>query len=258
MGEVGVLDKVMAILHAFTSGSTTLQPPEVAERLGISQPTAYRLMKNMAGHGLLEYDAGGYRLGVVLLHLGARVADALDLNNLARPQLRWLRDETSENAELHLLHGTTRVPVEVVVSPQNLRPMGQVGVPFPVHVGASAKVLLAWLPEEERRSLSLASHRAEADARPFDIDAWEQELAATRERGWAESDGERESGVSAIAAPIRNHTGTVVAAMVVSGPSSRLTNRATREAARGATVAAAARTSAAIGQNEETTTRSVG
>ena len=266
MGEVGVLDKVMAILHAFPSGATTLQPPELAARLDMSQPTAYRLMKDMATHGLLEHDAGGYRLGVVLLHLGARVADALDLNNRARPQLRWLRDETSENAELHLLHGTTRVPVEVVVSPQNLRPMGQVGVPFPVHVGASAKVLLAWLPEQERRSLSLASHRADPDARPFDIESWEQELAETRERGWADSDGEREAGVSAIAAPIRNHTGTVVAAIVVSGPSSRLTALTAREVARRAAVEAAARTSAAIGQdigqdigqNEATTTRSVG
>jgi DNA-binding IclR family transcriptional regulator len=257
MSEVGVLDKVMAILHAFPSGSVTLQPPEAAERLAISPSTAYRLMKNMAAHGLLEYDTDGYRLGVVLLHLGARVAEALDLNSLARPHVKWLRDETSENAELHLLHGITRVPVEVLVSPQNLRPMGQVGVPFPVHVGASSKVLLAWLPEDERRSLSLASHRADADGRPFDPEAWERKLLETRERGWAESHGERESGVSAIAAPVRNHNGAVVAAMVVSGPSTRLTGPA-RERARRATVAAAARTSAALGHNEETTTRSIG
>jgi DNA-binding IclR family transcriptional regulator len=57
VGQVGVLDKVMAILHAFPDGAARLQPPEIAEQLGISQPTAYRLMKSMAEHGLLGYDA---------------------------------------------------------------------------------------------------------------------------------------------------------------------------------------------------------
>lgn len=254
MSEVGVLDKVMAILGAFPNGSTALHPTAVAASLGIAPPTAYRLMKSMAEHGLLQSDRRGYRLGVALLHLGARVADGLDLNHLARPHLEWLRDKTSENAELHLLHGVTRVPIQVVVSPQNLRPMGQVGVPFPVHVGASAKVLLAWLPEEERRCLATASHRADP-AVPFDLDKWDRELAATRERGWAESNGEREAGVSAIAAPVRGHDGSVVAAMVVSGPSSRLGRGPVHTDAVQATVEAAARASVGIGNDGDPSRR---
>lgn len=255
MGEVGVLDKVMSILHAFPDGSARLQPPEVAARLGLSQPTAYRLMKGMAGHGLLEHDAQGYRLGVTLLHLGAKVTDGLNLNHLARPHLEWLRDTTAENAELHLLHGHTRVPIEVVASPRNLRPMGRVGVPFPAHVGASSKVLLAWLPDAERRALAVASHDADRESAAFDLEAWEEDLAATRDRGWAESDGEREEGVSALAAPVRDHAGAVVAAMVLSGPTTRFTDPAVRSAAREATLHAAARTSAAIGYTTRRTTR---
>lgn len=247
MGQVGVLDKVMAILHAFPDGAARLQPPEIAEQLGISQPTAYRLMKSMAEHGLLGHDATGYRLGVELLHLGARVTDGLNLYHLARPHLAWLRDTTSENAELHLLHGHTRVPIEVMASPRNLRPMGQVGVPFPVHVGASSKVLLAWLPSPERRSLANASHRAEPHRSAFDAAAWEQELTRTRECGWAESDGEREDGVSSIAAPVRDHSGAVVAALVLSGPTTRFVDPEVRSSAREAILEAAARTSEAIG-----------
>lgn len=247
MGQVGVLDKVMAILHAFPHGAARLQPPEIAAHVGISQPTAYRLMKSMAEHGLLEYDAGGYRLGVTLLHLGARVTDGLNLYHLARPHLEWLRDATSENAELHLLHGHTRVPIEVIASPRNLRPMGQVGVPFPVHVGASSKVLLAWLPYSERRSLARSSHRTAPGPSPFDPDAWEEELTHTRDCGWAESDGEREDGVSSIAAPVRDHSGAVVAAMVLSGPTTRFVDPTVRSSALKATLEAASRTSAAIG-----------
>lgn len=247
MSEVGVLDKVMAILQSFTNGSARLQPAQVAAKLGIAPPTAYRLMKSMAEHGLLEHDAQGYRLGVVLLHLGSRVADGLDLNHLARPHLEWLRDQTSENAELHLLHGCNRVPIEVMASRQNLRPMGQVGVPFPLHGGASAKVLLAWLEPQERQSLVMASHERDSSARPFDFTGWERQLARTRKQGWAESDGERESGVSSIAAPIRDRVGAVVAAMVLSGPTTRLTERSVRTAAVQATVESAAWVSRAVG-----------
>ncbi|HET7357143.1 MAG TPA: IclR family transcriptional regulator [Nocardioidaceae bacterium] len=249
MGQVGVLDKVMAILHAFPDGAGRLQPPEIATRLGISQPTAYRLMKGMAEHGLLDYDTGGYRLGVELLHLGARVTDGLSLYHVARPHLEWLRDTTSENAELHLLHGHTRVPIEVMASPRNLRPMGQVGVPFPIHVGASSKVLLAWLPAPDRRSLANESHRADPSPASFDPQAWEEELTHTRECGWAESDGEREDGVSSIAAPVRDHSGSVVAAMVLSGPTTRFVDPKVRSSARQATLEAAARASAAIGHS---------
>lgn len=249
MSEVGVLDKAVAILDAFPTGATILQPPAVAARLGIAPPTAYRLMKSMAEHGLLERDSGGYRLGVALLHLGARVADGLDLNHRARPHLEWLREQTSENAELHLLRGITRVPIQVVASSQNLRPMGQVGVPFPLHVGASAKVLLAWLPLEERKSLVLGSYGTAPSQSAFDMDSWERALAMTRKRGWAESSGEREAGVSSIAAPVRGHDGSIVAAIVVSGPSSRLNKRPTSADAVQAVLEAAERLSVAIGSD---------
>ena len=224
LSGVGVLDKVMAVLHVFPDGTTRLEPVQVAVRLGISQPTAYRLMKAMADHGLLERDPAGYRLGVSLLHLGAKVAEGLDVKHAAHPHMVWLRDETGENAELHLRHGHTRVPIDVVASRLNLRPMGQVGIPFPLHVGASAKVLLAWLEPDEVCALTEASLAADPEHHPLQFDAtdFERALAQTRDRGWAGSDGEREAGVASYAAPVRDRFGVVVAAMVVSGPSTRV------------------------------------
>jgi DNA-binding IclR family transcriptional regulator len=255
MSNVGVLDKVMAILRAFLDTSASLQPPDVAARVGISPATAYRLMKSMAHHGLLEYGLDGYRLGITLVHLGARVVDGLDLNRLARPHLEWLRDQTSENAELHVRHGLTRVPIQVVVSQQNLRPMGQVGVPLPLHSGASAKVLLAWLPADERAALARMSHEAEYSDVPFDAGRWEQELALTRRQGWAASDGERESGVSAVASPVYGHEGSVVAALVVSGPTIRLGTAELRTRAVEAAVTAAQAVSLSAGHNPTSDSR---
>ena len=122
MSNVGVLDKVMAILQCFASGTERLEPPEVAARLDLSPATAYRLMKAMAEHRLIEHDPAGYRLGVTLLHLGARVANGIELRHVATPHMEWLRDQTSENAELHLRHEAARVPIEVLASVQYATP----------------------------------------------------------------------------------------------------------------------------------------
>jgi DNA-binding IclR family transcriptional regulator len=247
VSDVGVLDKVMAVLSTFPDGSTSLQPPAVADRLDLSPATVYRLMKAMAEHGLLDQDDRGYRLGVTLLHLGARVSDALDVRRAAHPHLEWLRDTTGENAELHRRHGITRVPIDVVHSANNLRPLGQVGVPLPLSGGASAKVLLAWLPAEEQLALATASHEHWGSAADFDADAFVRELDRTRELGHAVSDGERETGVAAVAAPVHDHTGAVVAAIVVAGPSFRLMRSEDLATAVDAATEAAARTSASLG-----------
>jgi DNA-binding IclR family transcriptional regulator len=255
VSDVGVLDKVMAVLRCYGDGSTRLEPRTVAAEVGMTLPTTYRLMKAMAEHHLLEPDGGGYRLGVALLHLGARVADGLEVRHVARPHLEWLRDQTQENAELHLRHGSSRVPVEVVPSRLNLRPMGQIGVPFPLHVGASAKVLLAWLPPDESEALARASHAAHAESHPFDARGFARQLARVRRQGWAFTDGEREVGVASVAAPVRDRLGAVVAAVVLAGPSTRLSRRGGLRSSVDLTTEAARRVSQGLGHLEEHGTR---
>ena len=247
MSDVGVLDKVVAILELFPNGATRLDPRAVSVELGITAPTAYRLMKSMAEHGLLEQEGKGYRLGVTLLHLGSRVADGLEVRHVARAHMEWLRDRTQENAELHLRHGGSRVPIEIVSSRLNLRPMGQVGVPFPLHVGASSKVLLAWLEPDESEALARASHANHREDRAFDAAGLADQLGTVRGQGWAFSDSEREVGVASVAAPIRDHFGVVVAALVLSAPSVRLLEKPVVDAAIQATVEAAGRVSHGLG-----------
>jgi DNA-binding IclR family transcriptional regulator len=252
VSDVGVLDKVMAILQSFADDVSRIEPRTLAAQLGLSPPTAYRLMKAMAEHGLLEPDGNGYRLGVTLLHLGARVADDLEVRHVARPYLERLRDRTQENAELHLRHGCSRVPVEVVPSRLNLRTMGQVGVPFPVHVGASAKVLLAWLDPDEAEALARVSHASHDDDSEFDPRRLARQLAKVRRQGWAISDGEREVGVASVAAPVRDRFGMVVAALVLAGPSARLMRQPACDEAVQLTVEAAGRVSRGLGYVELT------
>lgn len=226
VSDVAVLDKVMAILHTYGHDDTRLEPRTVAERTGLALPTVYRLMQAMARHHLLEKENSAFRPGIALLQLGGLGAAAFDLRRTVRPHLDRLNVRTGENAEMHVRRGPARVAVEVVLSSQNLRPFVEVGNAFPLHVGASAKALLAWLPPAEAETIAVASRDRFPGDREFDVERFHASLRRTRSRGWTDSDGEREAGVAAVAAPVFDVRGEVVAAVVLSGPSTRLTAKA--------------------------------
>ncbi|GAB3556584.1 IclR family transcriptional regulator [Spelaeicoccus albus] len=219
----------MGILNAYAPGDRALTPQAVAERVGLPLPTVYRLMHSLAAHGMLEKTGAGFRLGLALLRLGARVTASIDLRQVVTPYLESLNAATGENAELHVLRGETRVSIESVLSAQNLRPIVQIGETLPIHVGASGRALLAWMPAERAIELAKASaHRFGG----LDHTNWTQFndlLAAARRDGWTESESERADGVAALAAPIFGLNGTVAGALVLSGPSARLTARVRAE-----------------------------
>ena len=222
---VGVLDKAMAVLHAFPQGGLALTPAEIARRADLPLPTVYRLAQALAAHGLLERDGSRYLLGVTLLRLGALVAEGMDLRRQARPHLRWLAERSDENVELHIRHGADRVPIEFITSSQGLRPVVDIGAPTSLHAGAGAKALLAWLPQREALTLAQTSAARVATPRRLDLATLARELEQTRAQGWAFSDGEGHAGVASIAAPIFDASGAVIAAMLLSAPSARLPAR---------------------------------
>jgi DNA-binding IclR family transcriptional regulator len=226
---VGVLDKAMAILRVFPRGDVHFSPREISARTGFPVPTVYRLTRALEEHGLLEKEGERFKLGLALLHLGARVAGGIELRREVMPHLEWLSERTGENAELHIRREEARVPVELVRSSQNLRPFVEIGAPLPLHLGAAGKVLLAWLPEEEQVSLGAASAARFGDTEVFDKETLRERLKSVRMEGWAASDGERSPGVAAIAAPVFGAAGEVEGALLLSAPSVRLPARQRRK-----------------------------
>ncbi len=241
MSSVGVLDKVVAILDAFTDGATRLDPPQAAARAGISAPTAYRLMAAMAEHQLLETEGRSYRLGTRLTRLGARVSEGVEARAVALPHMRALRDATEETVELQVLTGHSRVPVEMVVGRRPVRTMGEIGVPLALHLGASSRVLLAWVGEDQARELARRSAEQHGD-HTWDPVAHTHRLAQVREQGWEFSAGERDPETWAVSVPVRDRVGDVVAALVVSATATRFAD----EAHRSRVIARAGDASAAI------------
>ncbi|MGH3390296.1 MAG: IclR family transcriptional regulator, partial [Actinomadura sp.] len=129
---------------------------------------------------------------------------------IAQPILAYLRDLTGESASLFRRQGDVRVCVAAAERASGLRDTVPVGSALPMTAGSAAQILLAW-EEPDRLHRGLRGARFEAAT-----------LASVRRRGWAQSIGERESGVASVSAPIRGASGQVIAAVSVSGPIERL------------------------------------
>lgn len=227
-GRVELLDKVVAILGAFTEDEA-LTPFEIACNSDLPISTVYRLAQALESHGWLRREGKHYRLGLALMHLGALVTERIDLRRSIIPFLRRLNEQTGENAELQVRQDDMRIVVEAVHSSQNLRPMVHIGQPIPLHRGAGARVLLAWLPKAEQLAAAAASARRFPDLSMEPEDIFLAKLSAVRESGICCSDSERSPGVAAIASPIFDTSGNVVGALALAVPSVRLPPRTAME-----------------------------
>jgi DNA-binding IclR family transcriptional regulator len=213
------------LLKAFLSREKEIGVSELSRRLGLGKSTVHRLHTTLVSEGLVEKDpqTGGYRLGIVMFELGQAVRVHLDLHAAVGPVLTALREETHESCQVGVLDGHEVVYVDRLESSHTLRLMNETGRRVPIHCTSSGKVLLAHLPPDARENVLEAAPLAALTPRTIvDPDQLAKELDRVRARGWAEAVEEREVGVASIAAPIRDVSGTVVAAISIGGPAARM------------------------------------
>ena len=221
------VDRAAALLIALGDSQGEAGVTELARRLGLHKSTASRLLATLQRRGLVEQDdeTGKYRLGIVVIRLAERAERTLDLRRIALPELERLARLTHETTGIGVLDGEQLLTVAQVDGP-NLSALGDwTGRAVPLHAVASGKVLLASLAEREvlrivRRGLVRYTDRTLTELEPL-----LEELARIRRRGYATAIGEYEIALNAVAAPIHDARGQVVAAVDVWGPSFRLTPR---------------------------------
>jgi DNA-binding IclR family transcriptional regulator len=223
---IQVLDRAVAVLDTVArTGPCSLA--DLQRETGLPRPTAYRIAVGLERHGVLGRDADGrFLLGHRLAAWGAVAGRGLP--DAGRPVLVRLGEATGESAQLYVRDGAHRVCVAVHERPSGLRDTVPLGAVLPLDRGSGGKVLLAW------------AH----DAAQFEVAA--RELASVRKRGFAASVGEREPGVASVSAPVFDGSGSVVAAVSVSGPIDRLGQHPGRRLG-AAVTAAAGELSAALG-----------
>ena len=222
-------DRAVAILDAFTANRSELGVSEIARITGLSRSTVHRLLVTLRRHELVQQlpNSTDYALGPHLLRLAQAAYSHVNLQKAARAIMPQLRDECDETVGLNARLGpTTRTVLYQVESRQPLRrTYTEIGMPIPIYQGAPGKVLLAFSSRELQEEI-LAGELLPATSRSItDPDKLRAELARTRKSGYALSLEERVKGISTLAVPIANHTGMVIAALSVTGPSSRLSKK---------------------------------
>jgi DNA-binding IclR family transcriptional regulator len=234
------VQRATRLLRAFESGPVEQGVSELSRRVALHKSTVSRLLATLEREGLLDRvpETDKYRLGFGLVRLAGRVSHFRDVRATARPVLLALTARTRETVNLAVLDGDHVVNVEQLSGPHLVRDTNWVGRRTPLHCVANGKALLAaCAPPDVERILSGPLPRF-TERTIADPQALRRELAAVRERGYAQALGEIEEGLNAVAAPVRDAAGAVIAAVSVSGPAYRVT--ADRIAELGALVAAAA------------------
>ena len=223
------IERATDVLALFAdSDESTLGVTEIAQALGLSKAVVYRILSSFRAKGFVELDESTrrYSLGERTLHLGLAYMNRLDLPRIARPHLESLSRKTDETATLSLRTGWERVYVDQVTPDRDVKMVVQLGLRVPLHAGASSKAFLAFLdPEEQQEYLSLTLDRL-TKLTVTSPKTLRKELDAIRERGYAESFGERMEGAGSVAAPVLGHESRPVAVISVCGPVERFRSEA--------------------------------
>ncbi|MFJ3169361.1 helix-turn-helix domain-containing protein [Streptomyces sp. SID7760] len=213
------VERALRILPLLARGPAGLG--EVAEELGVHKSTALRLLRTLHEHGFAYRQPDGrHRLGARLFALAAEAVENLDVRTVAHPHLVELNRLTGHTVHLALHQDDEVVYIDKVESRYPVRMYSRIGRPVPLTVAAVAKLLVADLPEAERRALAerIEYPRHTARSTP-DAQAFLRELALVREQGWAADLGGHEESVNCLGAPVRGPDGRAVAALSVSAPS---------------------------------------
>jgi len=217
----------LLLLKTFSEDEAELGISSMAKRLGLAKSTVHRLAVTLASEGFLEQNQenGRYRLGLSLFALGVLVRRRMDVSNLGMLLLRALRDLTQESVHLAILTEDSIVYLYNVEGAQAIGARSYLGARKPAFCTSEGRVLLAFGSEQQVQVALAEPLAARTPKTVTDPKALLKLFDEVRRLGYAIDDEESESGMRGVAAPIRNISGTVVAAVGLAGPVQRLTKK---------------------------------
>lgn len=226
VGAQGIVtvERAADVLAAFSvAGGGSLGVTEIANQLSLSKAVVHRILASLRTRGFVEVDENTrrYLLGPSALTVGLSFLNAIDIREKARPVLQDLSTRTQETATLSVRRDQSRVYIDQITPPREVKMIVELGYLYPLHAGSSSKALLAYLADDEISEILSQELAPLTDKTITNPDRLWEELRAIRRNGWAASVGERQSGAASVAAPILNHENIPVAVVSICGPEDR-------------------------------------
>lgn len=220
------VQNALRVLKSFSIDEPEKAVGELAVELGLAKSTISRLMTTLASEGFVTRvpNSRKYRLGISILALSGILTSNLEVTKEAAPVVNKLVNDIGETTHLAILDGTDTIYVHKEECTHAVRILTYLGKKNPAYCTSSGKVLLA---HSDEKTLEKVIERGLEKRARNTITTEEQlrsELKTIKERGYALSRDEILEGVTSIAAPVRDYTGEVVAAITVVGPNQRISN----------------------------------
>ena len=215
-------ERGLAVIRCFDAGHPVRTLSEVAQTCDLTRAAARRLLLTLADLGYVHQDGRHFRLTQRVLELGYSYLSSYTLPEIAEPHLEQLVARIRESSSLCVLDGDDIVYVARVPTRRIMTASITVGTRFPAHVTSVGRVILAHLPSGESERLLRRAELKPRTARTLTTQAaLRAELCRVRAQGYALVDQELEEGLRSVAAPIRERSGAVVAAVNVGAHASR-------------------------------------
>ncbi|MEO6802121.1 MAG: IclR family transcriptional regulator [Granulicella sp.] len=222
---VGVITKVLRIIELLYQFPEGLQLKHVADKSGINKSTALRFLNHLEQEGYLLRDSNGaYVLGLKVIRLGGSKSFEKVLCRMSRPILENLRTITYETVNLAVLEGMNILLLDVLESPHRFSVLSTVGETSEIHSTALGKAILAFMEDgPQKDEIFAAIHFVAKTPRTImSVARLKKDLAQIRKQGFAHDNEEAFVGARCIGAPIFSPDGSVIGALSVSGPISRI------------------------------------
>jgi IclR family transcriptional regulator, KDG regulon repressor len=226
--RIHVIDRAVQILDCFGFDHPELSVSEVGLITGLHKSTAHRILMALEYNDLIKQnpETGKYHLGIKLFKLGHQAVSQLNLRETCRPFLIRIMNKTQETVHLAILDDDEVLYLDKVEGPHALRMPSRVGRHIPTYCTSLGKAMLSCLDEQEvKRILRKQALKAYTPNTIKNLDLLLADLRAIRNRGYSIDNEEIEIGLRCVGAPIRDHTGTMIAAISVAAPSARLTEQ---------------------------------
>ncbi len=223
--SVRAVDRALDILLCFTREEPTRSLTQIAETIQMSKTTVHRLLATLESKRFITRDkvTGFYRLGFRFIEMASLVLQDVDLHRWARPYLKNLSEECGETVDLSILDGSHVMYLDVIESPQRVKIAAAIGQRLPALYTASGKALLAFMPEDQVRSIIERNMAENTNRQNISLSDIQRDLQLTVERGYAIAKQEYEEDINAVAAPIFDVNNQPIASIAIVGPSFRFT-----------------------------------
>jgi IclR family acetate operon transcriptional repressor len=221
------VERALDLLELLARSSDWAGISELSAASGQPVGTVHRLLMTLVARGYAIRDSRRrrYALGSAARLLAGANPQTLNWAEIAAPFLRQLVEISGETANIVVMEHHKAVYVAQVQSARMVRMFTELGNRVPLHSTGCGKVLLAYQADSVRASIIVQTGLPASTYKTItDPDQLQHELEMVRQQGYAIDNGEQEEGVHCFAVPVHDPEGKVIAAMSISGPSSRLDN----------------------------------